>query len=60
MNQNGNRLPDDPEMVVLRLTRRVYELERALRQAVQLLQQAEEAYALAQKAPEAPALKEGG
>ena len=60
MNQNGNRLPDDPEMVVLRLTRRVYELERALRQAVQLLAQAEEAYALAQKAPEAPALKEGG
>jgi hypothetical protein len=59
MNQNGNRLPDDPEMVVLRLTRRVYELERALRQTLQLLAEAETAY-VAQKAPEAPALKEGG
>lgn len=60
MTQNGNRLPDDPEMVVLRLTRRVYELQRALQQTLQLLQQAEDAYTLAQKAPEAPALKEGG
>jgi hypothetical protein len=59
MSQNGNRLPDDPEMVVLRLTRQWYELQRALQQTAQLLRQAEEAY-LAQKAPEAPALKEGG
>lgn len=61
MNENGqNRLPADPEMTVLRLTRRVYELQRALQEALTYLDQAERAYGLAQKAQEAPALKEGG
>ena len=49
MTDNGTRLAEpetSPELLtVLRITRRVWELQMALREAVQMLQQAEAAYA---------------